>query len=722
MSGKIEYTLTGLNCSHCAAVIEDQVKELPWVKEAHVNLATQVLALNAGDKGSEGQLELQSLVDRIESGIKVEKRARNAAPARLSLRAALRKRIGEIGGAILFFLLILSPLETLLTAPQLILLFGLSYLLSGKRVLLAGLRNLRRGRILDENFLMIIATAGAFAIGDYPEAVAVMLFYQLGEFFQDMAVDHSRRSIRNLMGENDETVQVLEGDTVRELPADQVPRGTLFRLRPGDRVPLDAVIRSGEGSMDTSALTGESYPRPVEAGERILSGYVNGDTVLTAESLKSRDESAYARILRMVEEAGNRKARSEQFITRFARIYTPVVVTAAALLALLPPLLLEGAGFREWISRALVFLVVSCPCALVVSIPLGFFAGIGRASREGILVKGGNYLEALNRVDTVFLDKTGTLSEGRFMLRDLHPAGGFSGDELLAAAAAVESASSHPIALSLLSAAEKRLSGSSRETADALRETKGRGIEGLWRGAPVLIGKASWLEEKGIVPGPSALAPQGGGTTVHLAWDGVYRGSLLLADRLRSGAAASLEALRATGIKRIEMLTGDDEAAAREASSSLPLDGFRASLLPEGKVAVLEEAASRGGRTLFVGDGINDAPVLARADVGIAMGGLGSDAAIEAADVVLMSDDLSHLASARRIAGKTRSIVVQNIVMALGIKGVILALAAAGYAGMGLAVFGDVGVALLAVLNVLRIMSDRGPTSPNGSGAGRQRI
>ena len=707
MSGKIEYTLTGLNCSHCASVIEHQVNELPWVSEARVNLATQVLVLNAGEEGGTRQRELQNLVDGIEDGIVVEEKGRNSSLSRIPLKSALKKRTAEMIGAFLFFLLIFSPLGTLLTPAQEILLFVLSYILAGRRVLRTGLRNLGRGRIMDENFLMIIATTGAFGIGEYPEAVAVMLFYQLGEFFQDMAVDRSHRSIRNLLEMKEETVQVLMEGGVREVPADQVVPGTLFRLRPGDRVPLDAVIISGEGSMDSSALTGESYPRPVGEGDKILSGYVNADTVLIAESLKSRDDSAYARILRMVEDAGNRKARSEQFITRFAGIYTPVVVAAAALLALLPPLLLEGEAFREWISRALVFLVVSCPCALVVSIPLGFFAGIGRASREGILVKGGNYLEALNRVDAAFLDKTGTLSEGRFSLRELCPAGGFGEDELLEAAAAGEAGSSHPIALSILSAAEKILSPGQRKSAEGLRAIKGCGVEARWMGAKLLIGKASWLKEQGIDLDARSLPGIESGTRVHLAWNGVYRGSLLLSDSLRSGAAESIIALRDSGIKRIEMLTGDDEAAAGAAALSLPLDGYRSSLLPEGKVEALEESAAKGDKTLFVGDGINDAPVLARADVGIAMGGLGSDAAIEAADVVLMSDDLSLLAAARRIARKTRTIVVQNIVMALGIKAVILILAAAGYAGMGLAVFGDVGVALLAVLNVLRIMSDR---------------
>ncbi len=708
MSGKIEYTLSGLSCSHCASVIEDRVNRLPWVNEARINMATQILSLNAGEPESVSRHELQSLVDSIESGITVENRENGGAERRTALRSMFLKRIGEIGGALIFLLLVFTPLVNILPYP--ILFFALAYILAGRTVLTAGFRNLGHGRLMDENFLMIIATAGAFAIGDYPEAVAVMLFYQLGAFFQDMAVDHSRRSIRNLMGAKPDGVLVLKGERVIETAAEDVEPGTPFLIRPGDRVALDAVITEGRGNMDVSALTGESYHRQVEVGDTILSGFINTDALIRARSLKSAEDSAYARIIRMVEDAGMHKARAEQFITRFARIYTPVIVGAALLLAVLPPLLIEGAVFREWFYRALVFLVVSCPCALVISIPLGFFAGIGKASREGILVKGGNYLEALNRVDSVFLDKTGTLTEGRFLLREIRTAGGWDEAAVLEAAAAAESGSTHPIAVSILRAWSAEHPSGSPEAATEIRNAAGAGIRALWKNRPLLIGKAEWLKREGV-----AGAPDQEGGAVLLAWDGEYRGSLYLSDRLRKGSADVISSLKKEGISRIVMLTGDSATAASALAQELPLDGYRSDLLPEDKLRILEEAASEGRSTLFAGDGINDAPVLARADVGVAMGGLGADAAIEAADIVLMSDDLNRLRIARTIARKTRHVVVQNIVMALGIKAVILALAAGGYAGMGWAVFGDVGVALLAVLNVLRIMSDRGPTSPNVS-------
>ncbi|QEN09379.1 cadmium-translocating P-type ATPase [Oceanispirochaeta crateris] len=707
MSVKIEYTLSGLCCSQCAAVIERKVKELDWVKNARVNMASQILYLDSSASIGERQLELQSLVDSIEDGIILEERGGSDSKSTdLKPGSALKKKIPELLGAALFFVLTFLRGNETLPLVYRIVLYSTSYLLIGHSVLLSGLKNMKRGRFLDENFLMILATSGAFALGEFPEAVAVMLFYQIGEFFQDMAVDKSRRSIRNLMDSKPGMVSVLRGTELVETPPDQVEPGTLYRLRAGDRIPLDGVVMKGTGSVDTSALTGESYPRRVHEGRTVLSGYVNKDSLLEIRSTKSLSESSYARIIAMVEESSSRKAQSEQFITRFARFYTPIVVGMAVLLAFIPPLVLEGASFGDWLYRALVFLVVSCPCALVISIPLGFFAGIGRASKEGILVKGGNYLEALNRIDTVFLDKTGTLTKGVFSLTSILPAPGIKEAELFRLASLAESASHHPIAISIQNAWTEQ--GGANLAPDSVEEIAGHGLKARYQGQTILVGKRDWLLSQGIeVEGLSSSE----GTTVYVAMNGVYQGALNLSDSIRPDAEKMVKELRKIGIKSIIMLTGDANPTAEFVSNTLGLDGYESGLLPHQKVEAVERAIAAGQQTAFLGDGINDAPVLARAGVGIAMGALGSDAAIEAADVVLMADEPFRLVNALRIARKTRQIVLQNIIMALGIKAVILILAAMGYAGMGLAIFGDVGVALLAILNVLRIMSGREPTS-----------
>jgi Zn2+/Cd2+-exporting ATPase len=720
MSQKNEFILSGLSCSHCAAVIENKINELPWVNEARLNLATQILYLDAAS-AEESKQELQSLINAVEDGITVEDRAeaeeRSAAETRAAsshkrswnIASSLLKKSGEILGALIFLALILLRGNEVFALELRIVLYGAAYLLIGRTVLHSGLKNMKNGRLLDENFLMIIATAGAFAIGEFPEAVAVMLFYQVGEFFQDMAVDRSRRSIRNLMNSKPGLVQVLQGDRVEELSPEDVDVDTLYRLRPGDRVPLDGIIEKGKGSVDSSALTGESYPRQVKEGSTVLSGFVNRESVLEIRSTKILSESSYSRIIRMVEESSSRKAQSEQFITRFAHYYTPAVVAFAVLLAVIPPLLIEGALFRDWLYRALVFLVVSCPCALVISIPLGFFAGIGRASREGILIKGGNYLEALNNIDTVFMDKTGTLTRGVFSVSSILPSEGIDKENLLRYAAIAEASSTHPIAQSIVKLWTEKYGGMDNTAAESIEEIAGHGIRAHWDGKIISIGKAGWLREAelDLIPGPE------GKTTVHIAVDAVYQGAIVLSDEIRSDTSQALIDLKKGGIESIIMLTGDSDATAASVASELELDSYQADLLPHQKVEALEMSIAQGKKTAFMGDGINDAPVLARADVGIAMGGLGSDAAIEAADIVLMADEPSRLVNAIKIARKTREIVVQNIILALGIKAVILVLAALGYAGMGLAVFGDVGVALLAILNVLRIMSDRAPISRN---------
>ena len=707
-----ELILSGLTCSNCAAVIEDKINKLSWVEGARYNLATQVLTLNTRGEDLQPHVveELQVLVDRVEKGITVmgrEEAGEKELQSRKGAFPTLLRRIPEIAGALIFFFLVLTEGKLGLSQGARIPLFALAYLLVGRTVLISALKNILHGRMMDENFLMVVATIGAFAIQEFPEAIAVMLFYQVGEYFQDMAVDRSRRSIRNLLDSKPGTILVKKDGSYREVQPENVVPGMEILVRPGGRIPLDGVILKGKGTVDTSALTGESYPREVTEGTAVLSGFVCRESPLEIEVSHTLEESAYSRIIRMVEESSGRKARSEQFITSFARIYTPVVVVSALLMAVVPPLLLEGALFSDWISRALVFLVVSCPCALVVSIPLGFFAGIGTASRYGILVKGGNYLEALNRIDTVVMDKTGTLTKGVFELVSIDPARDIAEEELLYLAAAAETHSTHPIAESIRKAWEKASPVVTLPDSDTVVEIPGRGIQVSLEDKTISLGKPSWISEitgSDLSISNLSVNDRHSGTVVALARDSEYLGSLFLADTLRQDASEAVKSLKKEGIREIIMLTGDGEKAAAAIADELGITSYRANLLPEDKVSALEELVLQDRRTAFVGDGINDAPVLARADVGIAMGGLGSDAAIEAADIVLMADEPFRIVTARRIASRTRKIVLQNIILALGIKAAVLGLAALGLAGMGLAVFADVGVALLAVLNTMRIL------------------
>ncbi|MBR5471037.1 MAG: cadmium-translocating P-type ATPase [Oscillibacter sp.] len=570
------------------------------------------------------------------------------------------------------------------------------YLIIGWDVLYKALRNIRRGQVFDENFLMAIATVGAFATAEYAEAVFVMLFYQTGELFQDYAVGKSRASIAALMDIRPDTANLeRENGETEEVDPEDVAVGTVIVVKPGERVPLDGVVLEGCSSLDTAALTGEALPRDVAPGDACISGCVNLTGVLRVRVTRACEESTVSKILEMVETAGEKKSVSEAFITRFARYYTPCVVLTAAALAVIPPLFVGGWG--DWFHRALVFLVVSCPCALVISVPLSFFGGIGGASRCGILIKGGNYLEALAKVETVAFDKTGTLTQGRFTVTEVLPAAPFSAESLLETAALAERYSDHPIAVSLRDAFGKTLE-SSRVT--QVEELAGRGVQATVDGRTVCVGSHRLVEAMDI--------PASSGTTVYVTVDGAYAGQIELSDQLKPDAAAAIAALKAAGVKRTVLLTGDTAAAAADAAQALGVDESRAELLPHQKVEAVEQLLARGGGTLvFVGDGINDAPVLTRADVGIAMGALGSDAAIEAADVVLMDDRPSKLATAIRISRRTLRIVRQNIVLALGVKGLVLVLGALGYASMWLAVFADVGVAFLAILNAMRCLQTK---------------
>ena len=587
------------------------------------------------------------------------------------------------------------------------------YLIIGWDVLWKAVRNILNGQVFDENFLMALATVGAFATGEYAEAVFVMLFYQTGELFQDYAVGKSRQSIAALMDIRPDTANLeLEDGSLEEVDPEDVEVGAVVVVRPGERVPLDGEVLEGASALDTAALTGESAPRDVGAGDAVISGCVNQSGLLRVKVTKPCEESTVSKILDLVENAGEKKAASENFITRFARYYTPCVVIAATALFLLPtialallpasaqPAFLAGTDWTGWLHRAPLFLVISCPCALVISVPLSFFGGIGGASKCGILVKGSNYLETLARTETVVFDKTGTLTQGSFTVTALHPAGGVTKDALLEAAALAESWSSHPISLSLRRACGKDLDPS-RVT--DVEEIAGHGVTAKVDGKAVSAGNSRLMEKEGVQWEPCDLP----GTIVHVTVEGRYAGHILISDLPKPEAKTLVEGLKAAGVKKTVMLTGDTEAAAKAVARDLGIDEVHAQLLPADKVERVEGLLAKkspNAALAFVGDGINDAPVLTRADVGIAMGALGSDAAIEAADVVLMDDNPAKIAAAMRISRKTLRIVKQNIWFALGVKGAVLLLGAFGVATMWEAVFADVGVAFLAILNAMRCL------------------
>lgn len=592
-------------------------------------------------------------------------------------------------------------------------LYLIPYLIAGHDVLLKAWRNIRRGEAFDESFLMAVATIGAFAMIFFPETephmaegAAVMLFYQVGELFQSYAVGKSRKSIAAMMDIAPDYANIERDGAIVEVDPDEVQVGDIIVVKPGERVPIDGVVVDGTSQLDTAALTGESVPRHIEVGGEVISGCINMTGVLRIRTTKLFGTSTVSRILELVENASEKKARTENFITRFARVYTPIVTLAAVAIAVVPPLLGMGA-WADWILRGLTFLVVSCPCALVISVPLSFFGGIGGASRLGILVKGSNYLEALAQVDTVVFDKTGTLTSGTFGVVGVHPADAIDSDQLLAVAAHAEAFSDHPIALSVKKAYLDEAPADSERIIDQARiegaaEESGHGVKATVDGHAVLVGNDKLMSAHGISCPDCELT----GTILHVAIDGSYAGHIVIADTVKDDAAQAIADLHAAGVERCIMLTGDREEVARSVASDLGLDEYHAQLLPGDKVEQVERILdSARGNLAFVGDGINDAPVLTRADVGIAMGAMGSDAAIEAADIVLMDDKPSNIARAIRVARKTMRIVHQNIVFAIGVKLLILALAAVGIANMWLAVFGDVGVAVIAILNAMRAMN-----------------
>ena len=579
-------------------------------------------------------------------------------------------------------------------------LFIISYIIVGGDVVKRAVKNIFKGQVFDENFLMSIATIGAFFIGEYPEGVAVMLFYQVGELFQSYAVGKSRKSIASLMDIRPDYANVKKGDELVKVDPDEVQIGDIIVIKAGEKIPLDGKVIEGSSMIDTSALTGESVPREVEVGSDILSGCININGVITAEVTKEFGESTVSKILDLVENASSKKSNSEQFITKFARYYTPVVVIIAVFLAIIPPLVIDGATFSDWIYRALAFLVVSCPCALVISIPLSFFGGIGGASKKGILVKGSNYLEALAETEIVVFDKTGTLTKGVFNVQEIHPEG-VSKEELLELTAYVESYSNHPISLSLKRAYSKEIDNG---RISDVEEISGHGVIATVDGKKVMAGNIKLMKMMDIPYFKGELI----GTAVHVAVNNKYIGYIVIADEVKEDSAQAIKELKAANIKQTVMLTGDNKSVGSKVAKELGLDKVYAELLPADKVEKLEELfsqKSKKGKLAFVGDGINDAPVLARADIGIAMGGLGSDAAIEAADIVIMTDEPSKIATAMKISKKTLKIAHQNIVFAIGIKIIVLILSAFGITTMWAAIFADVGVTIIAVLNAFRALN-----------------
>ncbi|MCR5300057.1 MAG: cadmium-translocating P-type ATPase [Erysipelotrichaceae bacterium] len=603
-----------------------------------------------------------------------------------------------VSAALLYALALLLPLPEIAK----LIVFITAYLIVAWNVLFKAARNIGNGQVFDENFLMAVASLGAFALGEHSEAVAVMLFYQVGEWFQDYAVNRSRKSVSSLMDLRPDYANIETEDGLEQVDPEEVEEGTEIVIKPGERIPLDGIVLSGNSRIDTSALTGESVPRMVKEGEEVISGCINESGLLHVKVTKEFEESTVSRILDLVENSAEKKSKSEAFITKFAKYYTPAVVLSALALAVLPPLF-TGIGqlevWKMWIYRALTFLVISCPCALVLSVPLSFFGGIGGASRKGILIKGGNYLEALCQVKVLAMDKTGTLTEGSFSVQDTVPEEGFSAAEVLLCAAAAESYSDHPIAASL-----KEAAGEQRTEANDIEETAGHGVKAMVDGKEVLVGNRKLFDKYGV---PCKEAENDLGTVVYVAVNRQYAGHILIADTIKKEAKDAVAALKREGIRETVLLSGDNKRTAEAVCRELGIDACEAELLPGDKVTALEKRMAGCGeneKLAFVGDGINDAPVLMRADVGIAMGALGSDAAIEAADIVLMDDNVTKIAEAIRIARKTNRIVYENIWFAIGVKVLVLILSALGFTNMWWAVFADVGVAFLCVLNAMRCL------------------
>ena len=682
--------LKNIDCANCSAKIEARIRELPDVDDAILTFATRQLRVYS-KKGTDLLPQMQEIADRIEPGtilaVREDSKTDRNTPEHKT------EKIQILSGAVVFLLGIL--LGGVIPAAALVC-FVIAYLILGKDVLKNAFRNIKTGHMLDENFLMSLATIGAFAIGEYAEAVGVMLFYRIGEAFEHSAVEKSRSQIMDAVDLRPETVLLEEHGSVREIPAELAEVGQIIQVRPGDRIPLDGVVVDGESRIDTSPITGEPIPAAVKPGAAVLSGCVNTSGLLKVRVEKELSQSMVTRILDSVENAAASKPQVERFITKFARIYTPFVVALAAATAILPSLITGDWG--HWVYTALTFLVISCPCALVLSVPLAFFSGIGTGSRQGILLKGGAALEALQNVKTVVMDKTGTITKGNFVVQSLNPENGTTEAGLLALAAACETASTHPIGSSILTAAREQ--GLQIDPPDEIQEISGMGIRAVTQTGVLLCGNRKLLEENRVDLSRCTEDPSA--TTVLLAKDGVYVGSISIADTIKPEAAAAIAALKKLGI-HTAMLTGDGEETATAVAAATGIDTVCSRLLPGDKLELLQKLRQTHGNAMFVGDGINDAPVLAGADVGAAMGS-GADAAIEAADVVFMTSSVAAIPESIRIARQTGRIARQNVVFALTVKALVMILGLLGIASMWMAVFADSGVAMLCVLNAIRIL------------------
>ena len=721
--------IEGLDCPNCAAKIERKLNTLQKIKAATVDFLGKRVIVESEDFSQDELAKfIQTEVDKIEDGVKISTKRLHShghthhhshSHSRVHSHShthgegdtdKIKKKL--LIGGIIFVLGIFIP-KTLFIPKFAV--FLVSYFIIGGDVLVSAVKNILRGQVFDENFLMSIATIGAFAIGEYPEGVAVMLFYQLGELFQGIAVNNSRKSIIALMDIRSDYANLKTDSEIKKVNPDEIKVADIIVVKPGEKVPLDGKIITGNSTFDTSALTGESLPREAKTGDIVLSGFINKTGLVEIEVTKVFSESTVSKILDLVENSSSKKSKTENFITKFAKYYTPIVVITALIMAIFPPLLIPNTTFTDWIYRALIFLVVSCPCALIISIPLGFFGGIGGASKHGILVKGANYLEALNNVESIVMDKTGTLTKGVFKVTEINVENNVKINDfennktdltqplLLKYAAHIEKFSNHPIAQSIVSEYENSFAKTDENIVKDFEEISGFGIKANINNHQILAGNSKLMNSENI----RFDKKENLGTVVYIAFNRQYIGNILISDEIKEDSPKAIRGMKANGIKEIVMLTGDNNAIGKNIAEKLEIDKVFTELLPNEKVEKLEEiykTKSEKGKVVFVGDGINDAPVLARADIGIAMGGVGSDAAIEAADVVIMNDEPSKIVTAMKIAKKTKSIVWQNITLAFTVKIIVLILGLFGDATMWEAVFADVGVALLAVLNATRVL------------------
>lgn len=688
LKNAINININGLDCAHCAMKVEQEINKMDEVEDAMIIFSTETLKVKLNREMSDDELlkRLKNVIDKVESGITLSMKKDIKVIEKPKLFVCKDHVVLIIGTIIYIIGIILGGTK------YDVFIFGIAYLLIGYKVLFKALKNIKRGQIFDENFLMCIATIGAFCISDYKEAIAVMLFYSIGEIFQAYAVNKTRTSISSLMDIKSEYANLVIDDTVKQVAPEEVKINDIILVKPGEKVPLDGIIVNGNSSLDTSSLTGETLPRNVDINDEVLAGVVNLTGVIKIKVTQAYENSTVSKILDLVENAASKKAPIEQFITKFARVYTPTVVFLAVALAVIPMLIFKDAIFTDWLYRALTFLVVSCPCALVISIPLGLYAGLGKASKVGALIKGGNYLELLKDIDTIVFDKTGTLTEGSFEVVEVN-----GSDDLLMIGAYGERMSNHPIARSIV---EKYGQEIDQSRISDFKEVAGKGIEVKIDNDLYHLGNKSYIEDMGYqVTNPTTV-----GTVVHITCNDEYLGNIVVADKIKDTAITGIKRLKQSGIKDTVMLTGDRKEVADDIASKVGIDRVYSELLPQDKVTKVEELIQDNKKTAFVGDGINDAPVLARADLGIAMGGVGSDAAIEAADIVLMNDDIVTIGEAIDISKKTNLILKQNVIFTLVIKIGVLLLTMFGLSNMWMGVFADVGVTLIAILNSMRIL------------------